>query len=229
MDMVAVVSVNNNTNNIINTNQQNNINCISGGGQIIGSILVNAEGGDNRLEVGGLLNATNNCLDVVAGVDALDLLPVVQQTTVNANTLLGSVAGGGIKSIVIGRPQQLQAVHALPTSAATTTILLNPVTTGGLVGNSSLTCTGRSVVATNTNNSSINISNSGCTNNNLMQLTGDQILTPITTTATTITTVKIEPAVLGQQQHPQTVAGHQTGIPQQQHAAMTNKRNRMEV
>lgn len=109
--------------------------------------------------------------------------------------------------------QLLVATHqpSAATANATTALLLNAVTV--------------------TNNSHNNTS-SNLSNHHLMQLTGDhQILTP----TTTITTVKIEPSALGPQSGPAVpVQLHPAGNnplqqQQQQQAAMTNKRNRMEV
>lgn len=108
--------------------------------------------------------------------------------------------------------QLLVATHqpSAATANATTALLLNAVTV--------------------TNNSHNNTS-SNLSNHHLMQLTGDhQILTP----TTTITTVKIEPSALGPQSGPAVPvqlhpAGNNPLQQQQQQAAMTNKRNRMEV
>lgn len=208
MESLAVVTVNNaNRHPIVN-----NCNPLGGGGGqgVVGGV--------------GLVNGPGNCLEVVTGVEGLDLLVAAQQTQQQG---LAPVAI--VKSIV--NPRQLHNVHTLPIVASPTSgtaVLLNPVAIAGLNsgmhGGSS-----NSGLTTNNNNNSTNNPNNL---NNLMQLTGDQILTTTTTAATTITTVKIEPSALVQQQQ-QPVPGqlHPAANPtqQQQQPAMTNKRNRMEV
>lgn len=144
-----------------------------------------------------------NCLEVVSSggggvVDGLDQLLVAAHQQQQQG--LAPVA---IVKSVVNNPRQL--LHTLPVA-----VPLNPVT--GLLHNSG----GGSNNSVPTNNN----------HSNLMQLTGDHILTPTSTAAPTITTVKIEPSALG----PQPVQLHPAGNPtQHQQAAMTNKRNRMEV
>lgn len=150
-----------------------------------------------------------NCLEVVSSggggvVDGLDQLLVAAHHQQQQQGL----APVAIVKSVVNNPRQL--LHTLPV-----VVPLNPVT--GLLHNSGGGGSNNSV-PTNNNHSNLN---------NLMQLTGDHILTPTSTAAPTITTVKIEPSALG----PQPVQLHPAGNPppQQHQAAMTNKRNRMEV
>lgn len=209
MESLAVVTVNNaNRHPIVN-----NCNPLGGGGGqgVVGGV--------------GLVNGPGNCLEVVTGVEGLDLLVAAQQTQQQG---LAPVAI--VKSIV--NPRQLHNVHTLPIVASPTSgtaVLLNPVAIAGL--NSGMHG-GSSNSGLTTNNNNNNSTNNPNNLNNLMQLTGDQILTTTTTAATTITTVKIEPSALVQQQQ-QPVPGqlHPAANPtqQQQQPAMTNKRNRMEV
>lgn len=188
--------------------------------------LVGGGGGGQGM---GLVNGPANCLEVVTGVEGLDLLVAAQQTQEQhqhqqqQQLTEGLAPVAIVKSIVNTR--QLHAVHTLPIVASPTsggTVLLNPVTITGLNnslhGGSNTGGVGASSTTTNSNNN-----NNPNNLNNLLQLTGDQILTPTTTATTAIATVKIEPSA---QSHP--VQLHPAPVPQQQ-AAMTNKRNRMEV
>lgn len=164
----------------------------------------------------GLSCANNNPLGASSGVSSGGGIGsggggVTQVVGLHLNgpaNCLNVVASGGVDGL---DHQLLVATHQQPSAAtanATTALLLNAVTV--------------------TNNSHNNTS-SNLSNHHLMQLTGDhQILTP----TTTITTVKIEPSALGPQSGPAVpVQLHPAGNNplQQQQAAMTNKRNRMEV
>lgn len=210
---VAVVSVVNNTTNP-NRHPSLNCNALGGGGGAGGVVFVSGGGGlgvglaENKGIVDGPVatNSSNSCLEVVVGVEGLDLLASAQEqqqllTTLSTDALTAPIVKGNLIN-----PRQLNQ----PT---TTAILLNPL---AITSNSS-----SSSVAAN-NNTNCNHSNNNNLND-LMQLTG---VTPSTTATTTITTVKIEPSsVLVQQQQQQQ---HPVGSSAQQ-SAMTNKRNRMEV
>lgn len=228
---VAVVSVVNNTTN--NRHPSLSCNALGGAG---GSVVFVSGGGGLGVGLGGgvggvaaenkgivngpvATNSSNSCLEVVVGVEGLDLLASAQEqhqhqqqpqqqqqllTTLSTDALTAPIVKGNLVN-----PRQLNQ------STTAATILLNPLAiTGSVAANNNTNCN-------SSNNTNLN---------DLMQLTG---VTPSTTT--TITTVKIEPSsVLVQQQQSVPLVPvaaqlqHPVGNPAQQ-SAMTNKRNRMEV
>lgn len=190
MESLAVVTVN-------NTNRHptiNNCNTLGGsGGQGV-----------------GLVNGPANCLEVMAGVEGLDLLVTAQHQQQTE----------GLTSVAILKtvpnPRQLNTLPIVESPTIATAVLLNPVNIITGLPNS----LHGSGVAANNNNTNNNL-------NNLIQLTGDHTLTQTTTATTSITTVKVEPSALVQQPVP--VQLHSAANVQQPQSAMTNKRNRMEV
>ena len=227
MDSVAVVTVNNNSNSR-GTSLNNIGNCNSLGGV-----------GDGQ-GISELVNGPNSCLGVVtSGVEGLDLLVSSAPQKPQQRTPSGLTPVAIVKVSQRAAPPQ-HALHTLPIVASptsgTTTVLLNPVSVV-----SGLQQQHGGVGCTTTNNGGVVVANNNTNNNlsTLMQLSGDQILTPSSTapaSAITTTTVKIEPSTLGQAPVPaplHTANSHPQQQPQQppppQPNSMTNKRNRMEV